>query len=147
MEYRAVVFIFTAQSHRVDQISVVCQHEIPITVTDDQRLDVARIVSACRRVAHMTYRYPALTELVKCLPVKRIANQSQRLVILYLAAVAHSNAAAFLPAMLQGKQTEVNAVRRSRALWLKNAENAAFLVDISKHQKHRPIILMTEPLK
>ena len=94
-----------AQLGRVDDVAVVGQRQRPVHRLDHERLDVAIVARAGRRVARVADGVIA-DERRQRLAGEDVGHQAGLLVDANAAAVADRQAGAFLAAMLEGEQAE-----------------------------------------
>ena len=85
--------------------------EIALDMADDKRLDIVPVMSARGGIAHMPDCHLSGAKPLQSWLIKDLGDQSVCAVLRHHTAVTHSNAAAFLPAVLQGIQPEVGACR------------------------------------
>ena len=115
---------------RVDQVSVMSQGQRTFNVIQHQRLGILPAAGSCRGIPHMAHADVAV-HLGKVLRPKHLIDQAHPLDGLDLALgprrVAHRDAAALLPPVLEGKQPIVDRGCHVVPVKIIDAEYAAFL--------------------
>ena len=125
LENRAVVLHLRPERIRVDQIAVVCQRQHADLAPRHQRLRVDYILAAEGRIAHVADG-DAPRQPVQNFLVKHLRYKPEVAVMLDSLAVRHRDTGAFLPAVLQSKQTVIRGLRHVDGFVLRvNAEYAA----------------------
>ena len=117
-----------AQSSGVGKIAVVRERHPALLVVDLDRLTVCAVRAARRAVARVRNCHRRFRKRSERLFRKHFGHQSDVLMRYKHTIVVYDNAAAFLPAMLQGIQTVVAQMRTVCRAVGKHAEYAAFLM-------------------
>ena len=131
LEDRSPALQFLAELNGVDQIAVVRDGDLAARAVDGQRLGVAQVRRAGRRIAGVSHGH-GTNETVQDLAVENLRDQAHALVRPELPAVATDDAGALLPAMLQSVETVVGQLRGIRVPV--NAEDTTIVFWIVRHQ-------------
>ena len=131
------------QGKGIDQISVVDQGQGPFTVVYHNGLGIIPVCGAGGPISHMTHRHMPLPQPGQHFWGKHLFYQAQVFMRRNDAVVAHSNAAALLPPMLQGKEAVIAGSGNLLIFLSIDAEDAAFLSQLS----HRLGILLIEEVE
>ena len=123
----------------IDQIPVVDQGQRPFTVVYHNGLGIIPVCNAGGPIAHMTHCHVPLPQPGQNFRGNHLFHQAQVFVGRNDAVVAHGNAAALLPPVLQGKEAVIAGGGDLLVLLTIDAEDTAFLSQLS----HRLGILLT----
>ena len=117
------------------------QGQSTFEVVDEHGLSVAAILSAGGAVAAVTHSHAALVQLFQHVAGKDLVDQTNVLVAVNHAVVVDGDAAALLPAVLQGVKRVVGGGHHAGFSILEvDAEYAALLVQLVKRvHAHSPI--------
>ena len=133
MEDRALQLELTAELRRVRQVAVVRHRHCALDVSDLYRLTVRPRAAAGRAVPDMPDSYRALAERRQCLMIEHLVDKPDILMRREHAVLVDDDAAALLPAVLEGVETVIDGRRYILIASGVNAEYAAFLVDCVEH--------------
>ena len=123
---RALQFQFAPELFAVDDIAVMRQGHSALDMVDHDRLRVAAVIASGRAVTHMSDRHIALAEAFQDLRRKHVVDQSGVFIRLKQSVIIDNDAARFLPAVLQRKQSVISGARHIGSFRGKYAEHTAF---------------------
>ena len=141
VEDRASQLQLLAQLPGVNEVAVMAQSQGALEVIDQQGLGIAAALGAGGAVAAVAHGHAALMELFQHITGKNLVDQTHVLVAVDHAVVVDGDAAALLPAMLQGVEGVVGGGHHAGFSVLEvDTEYAAFLMQLVKRvHAHSPI--------
>ena len=141
VEDRAAQLQLLAQLPGVDEVAVMAQSQGALEVVDEHGLSVDAALCAGGAVAAVAHGHAALVQLFQHVAGKDLVDQAHVLVAVDHAVVVDGDAAALLPAMLQGVERVVGGGHHAGFSVLEvDAEYAAFLMQLVKRvHAHSPI--------
>ena len=131
VENGAAALQLLPQLLRVGEVAVVGQRHPALEMVHQNGLDVPLVVAAGGAVAHMAHSDAAGSQRLKPLLGEYLADQPHIPVGRKNAVVVHGDAGAFLPPVLKGIQRVVCKGCHIRGFPCKDAEHAAFLMDVA----------------